>query len=346
MQLDHLSSAGNAYRSASRLTPGFLICATVAVAAQFLADHHGAPVMLLALMLGIALHFLSDVERASAGIEYTARRVLRIGVALLGARITPELMAGIDVADIALVTAAVAAVILFALAAAWALNRGWRLAILTGGAVAICGASAAMAIAAVLPSNDRSERNLTFTVIGVTVLSTVAMIVYPLMCAALGLDDRTAGVFIGGTIHDVAQVVGAGFSVSEETGETATLVKMLRVIMLAPTVICLSLVFRGGAPSGRRSAGRAPLVPRFVLVFISLAALNASGLLPRPVAEVLVALSGWALVLGIAAIGMKTSLSSLSSVGTTAIVLLVAETVFMAAIVLGGLLLIGQGSAP
>ena len=112
---------------------------------------------------------------------------------------------------------------------------GWRFALLTGGSVAICGASAAMAIAAVLPRNEHSESNLIFTVLGVTVLSTIAMIAYPMITTVTGLDPLASGVFLGGTIHDVAQVVGAGFSISDEVGETATLVKLMRVTMLAST---------------------------------------------------------------------------------------------------------------
>jgi uncharacterized membrane protein YadS len=104
--------------------------------------------------------------------------------------------------------------------------------ILSAGAVAICGASAALAISSVLPKGENSERDTVFTVISVTALSTIAMIAYPVIIALFHLDHVAIGVFLGGTIHDVAQVVGAGFSVSEETGNVATFTKLLRVAML------------------------------------------------------------------------------------------------------------------
>lgn len=317
--------------------PGFLACATVGFAAQFLSDHYAAPAMLMALLLGIAFHFLAEEGRCVAGIGFSSRTVLRTGVALLGARMSVDLLMGVGGATIVLIVLAVACTITFGLIGARILGRGWRLALLTGGAVAICGASAAMAIAAVLPRNEQSERNLIFTVIGVTILSTLAMIVYPILCAVLGLDERSAGIFLGATIHDVAQVVGAGFSVSEEAGETATLVKLIRVTLLAPVVLVFSLLLRSNAESSDGSVKRPPLVPFFVLGFIAISALNSLDLLPVAFAALLGDLSRWALLFGIAAVGMKTSLKSLADVGKTAILLICAETLFLAVFIFAGL---------
>ena len=155
--------------------PGFAVSVLVAVTAQFLSDRYGAPAMLLALLLGLALNFLADEgTRTAPGIGFTARTVLRLGVALLGARISVEMLAALGGPAIALVVAGVILTIGFALIASRFVGRSWRFALLTGGSVAICGASAAMAIAAVLPRHEKSERDLVFTVLCVTVLSTVA----------------------------------------------------------------------------------------------------------------------------------------------------------------------------
>ncbi|MEM6987417.1 MAG: putative sulfate exporter family transporter, partial [Pseudomonadota bacterium] len=201
----------------------------VAITAQFLSDHYGSPAMLLALLLGIAVSFLSEEGKAVKGIHVASRTILRLGVALLGARISLGLIADLGAQYVALIVCAVALTIGFGLAVANAFGHKWRFALLTSGSVAICGASAAIAISAILPKDDRSDERLLFTVVGVTVLSTAAMVVYPLIADWFGLNETAAGVFVGGAIHDVAQVVGAGFSVSEYTGETATLVKLVRV---------------------------------------------------------------------------------------------------------------------
>jgi uncharacterized integral membrane protein (TIGR00698 family) len=319
------------------LMPGFLVSLVVAVAAQFLSDHYGAPAMLMALLLGIAFHFLAEEGRCVEGINVTARQVLRFGVALLGARISVELLIGLGPRLISLVIAGVILTILFGWLGARLLGRGWRFGLLTGGSVAICGASAAMAIAAILPRNEHSESNLIFTVLGVTVLSTIAMIVYPVITSLAGLDPLQTGVFLGGTIHDVAQVVGAGFSISDETGETATLVKLIRVTMLAPVVLGFALGIRMRGLEENTGGKRPPLVPGFVIAFLVLAAINSLGLVPTWLSAGLGDVSRWALLIAIAAVGMKTSLRTILDVGGQAIALIVAETIFLAGFILLGL---------
>ena len=321
---------------------GILVSVVVAVAAQFLSEHYGAPAMLMALLLGIAFHFLAedDAGDCKAGIEFTARTVLRFGVALLGARISVELMIGLGSQLIAVVIAGVILTILFGLLGARLLGRGWRFGVLTGGSVAICGASAAMALSAVLPKNEHSERNLIFTVLSVTVLSTVAMIAYPILTETFAFDDEISGVFLGGTIHDVAQVVGAGFSVSDETGEVATMVKLIRVAMLAPVVLVISALVRRHAEFSEEEGKRPPILPLFVVGFLIFASLNSLGLIPAQVSDAMAGLSRWALLVSIAAVGMKTSLKRILDVGGQAIILIVAETIFIALFVLVGVYLV------
>ena len=313
---------------------GFLVSVVVVIAAQFLSEHYGAPAMLMALLLGIAFHFLAEEGTCKPGIEFTARTVLRFGVTLLGARISVELMIGLGPKLIAVVVAGVVLTVLFGLLGARLLGRGWRFGLLTGGSVAICGASAAMAISAVLPKNEHSERNLIFTVLSVTVLSTIAMIAYPILTTAFDFNHEVSGVVLGGTIHDVAQVVGAGFLVSNETGEVATLVKLIRVAMLAPVVLIISVLVRRHTAGGETEDKRPPILPFFIVGFLIFATLNSLGLIPAVVVDVMSSLSRWTLLISIIAVGMKTSLKCILDVGGQAIVLIVAETVFIAIFVL------------
>ncbi len=318
------------------LFPGVSVAVIVAVTAQFLADHYATPAMLLALLLGIAVSFLGEEGRTVPGVAYAARTCLRLGVAFLGVRVSMSLMMGLGPQLIALVIGGVIATILFGLAIARLFGHGWRFAFLTAGAVAICGASAAMAIGAILPRDDKSEQRLIFTVMGVTVLSTLAMILYPIIVTQLGLDPIQAGVFLGGTIHDVAQVVGAGFSISTETGDTATLVKLIRVAMLAPIVLIAALVIRKGqAPVG--DGAKPPILPGFVIGFLVLAGLSSVGVIPAWLTEFLSQASRWLLLTAIAAVGMKTNLKQVLSIGGSAIALIVAETLFIACLILTGI---------
>ena len=262
-------------------------------------------------------------------------------MALLGARISVDLLIGLGPEVVVLTVLGVICTIGFALLGARLLGRGWRIALLTGGSVAICGASAAMAIAAVLPKNEFSERNLIFTVLGVTVLSTLAMVIYPIISQALGFNDLASGVFLGAAIHDVAQVVGAGFSVSPEAGEAATVVKLIRVTMLAPIVLVMALIIRAVVEAPTDQGARPPLIPGFVLAFLVLATVNSFGLIPEIISEGLADLSRWALLISIAAVGMKTSLRRILDVGGTAIWLIVAETVFIGGFILAGIFYLG-----
>jgi uncharacterized membrane protein YadS len=126
-----------------------------------------------------------------------------------------------------------------------------------------------------LPRTPESERDTILTVVTVTVLSTIAMIAYPLFVTVVGLDHIQAGIFLGGTIHDVAQVVGAGYSISPKTGDVATYVKLLRVTMLLPVVFSIAFVISRGV-KGDQSGAKAKL-PLFLVGFAVLVAMNSLG---------------------------------------------------------------------
>ena len=166
--------------------------------------------------------------------------MLRLGVALLGLKITMAEVTSLGWSPLLLVVAAVALTIVASTLAARWMGFDPRFGVLSGGATAICGASAAMAISAALPSHPLKEYATLFTVVGVSILSTVAMLLYPAIARYAGLDDTHAGIFIGATVHDVAQVIGAGYAISPETGDTATIVKLARVAMLLPVIVAIA----------------------------------------------------------------------------------------------------------
>jgi uncharacterized integral membrane protein (TIGR00698 family) len=314
--------------------PGLAVAATVAIAATFLSVHYGASAMLFALLLGMALNFLAEEGRCLPGIQLASTVVLRTGVALLGLRITIAQVQALGWHTIVLVIGSVALTIAVGIVVARAMKLGSAFGTLTGGAVAICGASAALAIASILPKHRHAERDASFTVIGVTALSTIAMILYPIAVSVLGLDHRAAGIFLGGTIHDVAQVVGAGYTLSPETGDTATIVKLLRVAMLLPACLAIGLALH---VRGTTAAHAAPVLPWFAVAFAALVVVTSLGWIPGPAIEAGSIVSRWCLVTAIAAIGMKTSLRSLVDMGPRPVMLIVAETVFLAALVLGAM---------
>jgi uncharacterized integral membrane protein (TIGR00698 family) len=331
-------SAAFSRPEAKALFPGVLACAVVAAAATFLSEHYAAPQMLFALLLGLAMNFLSGDGPCAAGIEFTGRQVLRVGVALLGLRITFGQIAELGWQPAVIVVVSVVLTIGLSMLVARMMGFHTLFGLLSGGATAICGASAALALAAALPPHPLKERATLFTVVGVSALSTVVMIFYPMLAHAVGLDERLAGIFLGATIHDVAQVVGAGYGMSKQTGDVATFVKLMRVAMLVPVIVFAVMLVRARFTDMGDATGatgkRPPLLPWFAVAFAVLVAINSTGWLPGIVAKGGSEVSRWCLVAAISAIGMKTQLKELAAVGLKPVLLMVGETVFLAALVL------------
>jgi len=337
-----MSPARRARSFGVAVLPGLAVAAAVAAAATFVAALHGGPQLLYALFFGVALNFLAHHPATKAGVEFGARSVLRLGVGLLGARITAEQVVALGWPTALVVLLAVASTIVLALLVGRALGIGRARSVLAGGAVAICGASAALAISAVLPREKDGERFTLMVVVAVTVLSTVAMVLYPLVVRALGLAPALGGLFLGGTIHDVAQVVGAGYTIDHATGDIATVVKLFRVALLALVVAAVAWLFRAeraqaDPPVDGRKPARQPLLPWFLWLFVALVAFNSAWPMPGELTQGLSLASRTCLVLAIAALGIKTSFQQLARLGWRPIALIVAETLWLALFVLAAL---------
>lgn len=316
---------------AQSIGPGLVFALIVAAAANFLSEHYTAPVMLYALLLGMTLNFLTEAPRSQAGIEFASKTLLRIGVALLGLRIGWDQVTALGWMPVLMVIGIVTVTIGISVLLARAMGFSPLFGFLSGGATAICGASAAMALSAILPAHEKKEQATLFTVIGVSALSTLAMIAYPLIARATGLNDHQAGMFIGATIHDVAQVVGAGYAISPDAGDTATIIKLLRVAMLLPVILVAGYVTRKQvAPD----ATRPPLLPWFVVGFVLLMVVNSLDILASPVVAAGDIVSRWCLITSIAAIGIKTRLGEIVKLGIKPVLLMLAETLLLAAMVL------------
>ena len=308
---------GSALGFAKSLVPGLLVAALVAMAAAFLGGHYKGSMLLFALLLGLALHFLSEDQRCAAGIQFASSTVLRIGVALLGLRLTIDHVVTLGWQTVLALMVSVGLTIALGLLLARLFKVGSNLGVLIGGATAICGASAALAIASVLPKSASLERDTALTVVGVTTLSTMAMVVYPIITQWLGFDSVMAGQFIGATIHDVAQVVGAGYSLSQSAGDAATITKLMRVAFLMPVLVVISLVVRAHMAKsiGAERTVKTPLLPWFAVVFLVLMLINSTGWVPSLIQSAASDVSQAFLVLAIAGVGLKTSLQEVTQLG-------------------------------
>ena len=316
---------------------GIALSVLLAIAALAIAHRYAAPVMLFAVLIGLALRPAYDANAIQPGVNWCARPVLLAGVALLGFRVDLGMLAEAGwivpmVAFVCLILTILAGTVL-----AKFLGMSSPFGMLVGGSVAICGVSAAVAISSALPKRDTADRELALTVAGVTAMSTVAMITYPLISQLFGHTDVQAGIFIGASIHDVAQVVGAGYSVSEHAGDTATFVKLIRVSGLLPVVIAIGLIY--GASKNRSEAKTATasvfsLFPPFLIAYIIIAGINSAHILPKYITDFGIDCSRYFLIISLVAIGLKTNLKDVASVGRQPLIALILTTIFMAAIAL------------
>ncbi len=331
--------------------PGIALAAVVAgagyVAAPYVARVVPIPSMAITLVVGIVLSPIAARPLTEIGMAFCVRTVLRWAVALMGLRVGLADIAALGVGTAVLIIASMAATIVAGFVFARWNGQAPGFGALAGVGTAVCGASATLAVSTVVPDYRGKTADIAFVVVAITVTATMTMLVYPPLCVLLGFDPQTTGIMLGGTIHDVAQVAGAGYAVSATVGNTAVTVKLFRVFLLLPVVLAVSGYFtRIGMKHGE---ARVPL-PIFAFVFLLLAALNSAvarvpALLPvyAPVKSALVDTSNWGLLLAIGALGLGTSVRTIVGLGWRHIATVFGTTAVIFVIVTGGLLLMRAG---
>lgn len=342
------TAAPSSNATIASIVPGIIVSALVAaigyLAAPYVAHVAPIPAMVLALLAGIALNPVAARPAIQPGMAFCVRTVLRWAVALLGLRVGLSDIAALGAETAILIVIAMILTVLSGfLFAAWS-GRARGFGALVGTGVAVCGASATLAVSTVVPDYPGKQADIAFVVVGVNALATLAMLVYPPLCHLLGFDPQITGVMLGGTIHDVAQVAGAGYAVSETVGNAAVIVKLFRVFLLLPVVLAIGWYFtRIGA---RHGEARVP-VPVFALVFLALCILNSAvplvpALLPvyAPAKSVLAELSNWGLLLAIGALGLGTSVETIAGLGWRHITTVLGATAVIFIVVTGGLWLL------
>jgi uncharacterized integral membrane protein (TIGR00698 family) len=304
-------AAGPANASVRDHIPGLAVTVLATLAAAYVSDHYGAPLTLMCLLFGLAMSFLAEDPRLEAGLAFASRTLLRLGIVLAATRVTLGEIAALGPVTLAAVAGVLFLTLGVGVLAARALKLGGAFGALCGGAVAICGASAAMAFASLLGEKRISQAQLALVLVGVSAMSALAMALYPVLAETLGFNDRQAGFLMGAAIHDVAQALGAGYSVSDPAGETATIVKLARVALLAPALLAVAL-FIPRDPGARLASF---VLPWFVLGFFALSAVNSAGWIPKVAADASTQASTALLACAVTATGVRSNLQSLTKSG-------------------------------
>lgn len=328
-------------RAEGSIVPGIAFCSVIGIGAWLVERATIVPAVVAALLSGIGASWLATSWCMRPGASFCARAGLRFAVALLGVNLSFAHVAGLGWATILLALGAVAVTLTLGTWVGMAFGLTPERAILSAGAVGICGASAAMAIAAVLPRQPQREAETLFTVAAVTALSTAAMLLYPMIIASLSLGDLRAGAFFGSSIHDIAQVAGAGALLSPEAAAAATATKLVRVACLAPVAAAIAIWIRSRNREHRETS-KAPLLPPFLIAFVATTVAANSGLLPRQLIALLGGVSYFALLAATAALGLQTSFHGLATGGWRPAAAVVSQTLLVGAFSLMGVWLLAN----
>lgn len=322
----HLAQTKAGTAPKGSLFPGLAACAVASAAAAWLSDHYGFPIILLGLLVGLALNFIATNEATHRGLDFASRTFLRIGIVVLGLQVTFLQIAVLGPVPFAALIIIMALTMGAGFLGARISGQSPYAGLLAGGATAICGASAALALYGVIGRQRLSQAQFALTLVGVSLASALAMTIYPLLAARFGLNDAQAGFLIGASIHDVAQAIGGGFSFSAQAGEVATIVKLARVALLAPMLMLVALWLGRSGEAGDKK--RIPLrLPWFILGFLGVAALNSLITIPKQAQDAAATGAQAVLLLAIVATAMKARLHLLLDQGWRSFAPIIVATV-------------------
>jgi len=324
-------AGGNARPRTTLFLSGIALCASLAAGAIGIASVWALPGVVAALMMGMIARALFPglAEATEPGIRYCSRTLLRIAVALLGLRLAAPDLAALGPGAIGIVAVSLAATIGAGYLIARPMLRDRQVAAVAAAAVAVCGASAALAVSAIFPQRAALERMTTLVVIVVSLLSTIVMLAYPPLAAALGFSPTEAALLFGAAIHDVAQVAGAGLAISPEVATQAVAVKMIRVAGLLPIVLGFGILLRAKHDGGTRPQ----LLPTFLVAYVVLALIAGFGIAPPLLVNLGSTAATWLLTAAVAALGLSTRLEDLRAAPPLLLAFLAAQTLLQLAIV-------------
>ncbi len=286
----------------------------------------GLSALTLAIVIGMALGntiFPAIAPHTGAGVDFCKNRLLRAGIILFGFRLTFQEAAGVGLSGIvldAVIILSVYGLAMFVGRRILGVDR--QTCMLVGAGAAVCGAAAVMAME---PVARAQAHKVSVAVATVVVFGTISMFIYPLLYPYSGMSEHAFGIFIGSTVHEVAQVVAAGNAVSPAAANTAVVEKMLRVMMLAPFLLGVSWWLQWQArrnDTGEMSAGKArPPIPWFAFGFVAAVGLNSLGFPGPEVAAQLVQLSTLLLAMAMAALGLRTHAGAIRQAGAAPLAL-------------------------
>jgi uncharacterized integral membrane protein (TIGR00698 family) len=296
-----------------KILPGFFLTAAIAATALTIRNLSGITALsplIISIIIGMLVRNTLPVPASvEPGLGFSLKKVLRLGIVLLGLQVTAMQILSLGGAGLMMVALTLVSTFIAIRLVGRAMGVDRSLTDLIAAGTSVCGASAIIAANTVVRGR---EEHVAYAVACVTLFGSLAMIAYPMLAGPLGLDARGYGLWAGSTIHEVAQVVAASFQGGEAAGQFGTISKLARVVMLAPLIMVLALGMRSG--SNGEATGSAPM-PWFVFGFIGMMLLNSVVSIPADVSRTLVMLTNFLLAMALAAMGMQANIGKLRAEG-------------------------------
>jgi uncharacterized integral membrane protein (TIGR00698 family) len=312
------------------IIPGVVLVALVTAAAFGLRGLYffaAVSPMMGAILIGVLFNnTIGCPDRARAGIVLCGKRLLRLAVALLGFQLTIWQVSSIEIGGIAAAGAVLALTFVFTIWLGRLLGIEKGLTMLIAAGTSVCGASAIAAMNDVSKSRDE---DVSYAIAAITLFGTIAMFLYPILIGVLNLSPQAYGFWIGVSVHEVAQVVAAAFQGGDAAGQMGVVVKLTRVMMLAPLMLVVGAMISGRA-SASAPGGMGTVAPFFVIGFIGCMLINSFIDIPDVVHTSIIAATPVMLTASLGAIGLGTNIGHLRQRGLRPFLLAAAATLFIA----------------
>ncbi len=297
-----------------KILPGLGICITVALISLFTAEYFIIGGVTIAILAGIIIGNLIKIPaRLTSGIKFSEKKLLPVAIALMGFSLNYTILIELGLPVIIMIICGVAFTISFSMFTGRLLGMDRELNLLVGIGNAVCGSSAIAAAQGVIKTKDEYA-GISIGIINL--LGTLGIFLLPFLALILpGFSDRESGMLIGNTLQAVGQVTAAGFSIGDEPGKIATIVKMGRVLLISPIVLLLN--FRKNGKT--KSAGKIPGIPVYILLFILFSIVSSTGIIPARLISILKWISEFSLITAMAATGMNIRFKTLLTSGKKAL---------------------------
>lgn len=298
---------------------GIILTIAIAIVSYFLSNFIPIGAVAIAIILGVILsNSLKISTKFSAGITYSEKSILAFAIALMGINLDLNLLSSLGISAILLIIFSMILTILTAIFIGKLLNVDKKCALIMGIGNGVCGSSAIAATKDIVQAQDKT---VGISVAIVNLLGTIGIFLVPAIALLLGLNDIDSGILVGNTLQAVGQVVAGGFAISDSAGQSATIVKMGRVLMLTPLILVLLIVLKDNLKQNSiKSKSILKNIPMFIIGFVLLSIIASLQILPNSTIDIISNISEYTLIIAMAGIGLNITFSSIKQNGKKALI--------------------------